>query len=107
MARSLALAALALLLGPASALAAEVDCTFDGAANPSLVFTYLPEDGDANSEATVKDGDRVDSVLVHTGPGIVSFLDMPSDGRIMVTTVETGSGKAIHSSQGARDGTLV
>ncbi len=106
MRRSLAFTSIALVLGAGAARSAVVDCTFEGDGGHQI-FTYDPEQGDANSEATVKEGERTSSILVQTGPGIVSFLDIPPDGRILITTVELLDGKAVHSSQGSRDGALV
>lgn len=105
MIRSFSFATVVLLLGSGTAWSAVLDCTFEPDGQP-LAFTYDPAAGNANSEATVKDGERVDSVLVQVGPGIVSFLDIPSDGRILITTVQTADGKAVHSSHGAKEGAL-
>lgn len=105
MTRPFPFAAATLLLG-SGAWGATVDCTFEPDGQ-RLAFTCDPSQGNANSEATVKDGERVDSVLVPMGEGIVSFLDIPADGRILITTVQTADGKAVHSSHGATGGALV
>lgn len=103
--RTTPLAIAAILIAPGLARAATVECSFG--ADAPVVFSYDPAEGDANSGATVQEGDRLSTVLVQTGPGIVSFLDMPSDGRIIITSVELEGGKAVTSSHGARDGHLV
>lgn len=107
MPRTAMLAIAAIPIAPRLAGAATVDGSFgspDRLGDGPLVSSHHPAEGDANGEATVEEGDRLSTVRVQTGRGIVCFPDMPSGGRIVIISAELEGGKAVIDSHGAEDG---